>query len=324
MLGHWEKWLRRRPSWRSSAAHKLLLSKFLLAERLEKFTGSTLWDDVLGEPVKDALERLITEEILEQAPLAAALEVHMSLATMRQRLKKIGISDVGDAHTLAERLARSAAARPLEAELAPYRYYRCSHTARNVVIPYLKEQALQRKAAQEKMLLLLRKDDVAAAYAVLQAFEGAQVFPRRAVLWDEARARADIKKVSLLLEHSPVILRRMPRAALAELRVALAMGYLWDEPFATWLPEGFRTSIHLSAENASRMLWAYGNHLQSMQLYKGDGVHRVQVICPPEAQVCEVCSADDGIELVLAEVPELPHSDCFCANGCGCVTVAIL
>ena len=74
--------------WRKAQAHLLFLSKFLEPRKVEDFSKSDNWKEVLKEPPQQAIRRFIDDGMLIQADLSGHLAYKFKVGELKNMLKQ--------------------------------------------------------------------------------------------------------------------------------------------------------------------------------------------------------------------------------------------
>jgi hypothetical protein len=86
---------------------------------------------------------------------------------------------------------------------------------------------------------------------------------------------------------------------------------------AKWLTESerqFATEAHVISSAAMAKV-----RLREM---KRLGIRKVQVLSAGRDDICAACRKANRTSYEIAFAPELPHENCSCEHGCGCLLVA--
>ena len=223
-------------------AHLLLLTRFLSPQRIGVPWGAQ-WDEVLGERVGVAIQRLRDEGLIEEINVEEKLMLFRTAASLRALLKAAGLPTRGSKSELACRFAseRTGEAIYIVAGLAAER---CSTRSRMLAEAAVEKHRGERMAAEFAALDAMTKGNFAGAARAVVEFETRQVFPRGLnIRWDESEITRLAISLRYLHEAQPTILRDMSSEALKALRPAAAMMMLWGE---ARLREKLETSTRFS------------------------------------------------------------------------------
>ena len=119
--------------------------------------------------------------------------------------------------------------------------------------------------------------------------------------------------------YSPQRYSRSPENILASLRVCAGMMSLWGhgDP-VKWLTDSERQFAR-----EARMMWFAASSKVRLKELRRAGIQRVKLLSSGRDDACETCKEADGKIYLISSEPELPHRECTCEFGCGCILIAI-
>lgn len=307
--------------WRLSEAHLQLLSRFLLAQRVENVAQPYL-EDALGEKPDAAIKRFMAEGMLVPASLQNRLLATYGTAELKALLRERGLKVSGTKDSLIERLT-SADPQGMAAKVAKLNIYECSPEARTMAEQYTGNQWADKNAAFAESIAFLRAHEFQQASLVVSSYESRQVFKRGVgVDWSNPDTLGDVRDLRTIFSARPGILAGLPEDAWESLRVAAGMMLLWGKNRATeWLPANFVGIERFDDDDtAARMLVFYARSQRDLEAYRQAGVTKVRVLGCDDS--CSACRRLMSGTYALANVPELPHPGCTHEIGCRCTLVA--
>lgn len=315
-------WLKK-PDWRKSPPHLLLLSKFLGGDSPSRYVGAEHWQSALKEDPIKVIRLFIDDKALEPASLFETMDVKYKATELRDLLKARQQKVSGRKPELIARLMESdkkgmvAATRDLEV-------LKCSTEATRLAKAYLEGERQRREAMANKVFRLLESRDYANATQAVATFEATRVFPRGiGIDWNNYNSDSDVTALKVIFERTPQLLTKINGSHLDTIRLAAGMMQLCGtNAAAAWLPKDFSTGIHLETDSAARMLIFHAAHLRNMEQYNEAGVKTVKISGVGDNLTCNACRDIDGKQYATASAPELPYYNCTCEIGCRCLVVA--
>jgi hypothetical protein len=306
---------------RDADARLLLLSKFTAPADASNF--GDYWASVLSEPLRQAVERMLGEGLLELAPLPDALAAAHQARELKELAKARGLKVSGTKAVLSTRLA-SADPDGMKALLGDRKFLVCSARGSEVAVQWRARMDAARRAAQEQVVTLLKARRFADAGRVVARYEASQVFARGlGIRWDQGADPAGVvPDLAAIFAGVPKILSRAGAEELEVLRVAAASSLLWgDRSEDRWLPEGFVSASGFDNDVAVRMYVFYARHVSEIERMRGI-VRTVKLSPVDDHATCDACRALEGRTFALRNAPELPHPACTSPMGCRCIASA--
>ena len=294
------------------------------------------WDAVLGQPLHVAIRELVSEKLLEPPTLASHIVALHSGAQLKELAQARGLPFSGAKPKVAQRLVDADAPAMLllaSAETA----WTCSASGRVLADAYKARQHQAKDEAECVARECIERGQFREAAVAVAAYEATRVFARGIGLsrlfgrgigvdwanYDPSRAE---RKLVLIWNHIPGILRGLNPEAIRPLRLAASQMLLWgDGPRRAWLERDLDTGTHLGADVAVRMFVFFASRQGQVMEYKRlpevaahYGRMRFRVACVHDAQSCEECHRLSKRTFAFDELPELPHVACTSASGCRC------
>jgi hypothetical protein len=315
--------------WRNSKAHLLLLSKFIQANRFEAFAASDYWknqwDNILGEPSKQAINRFIDEGMLADVTnLNDLLSFKYKVTELRDMLKERGLPVSGRKEAMISRLVQ-ADPEGIKKSVAELSLLKCTQRGQEIAEHYLEAEKERRVQVERQVMEYLTDRKFREASLAVAAYEAEQVFPRgMGIDWKHHNPKQDIGTLETIFEGKlPKILVNLGNEKLQAFRIASAMMALWGENKAKkWLPDDFETGSPFDFETAVRMLNFQAVHKSTLERYRNEGIEYVEVL--PASDSCEFCRKLAGKHYKLAEAPELPNPNCTNKMGCRCCYLPVV
>lgn len=315
--------------WRNSKAHLLLLSKFIQANRFEAFAASDYWknqwDNILGEPSKQAINRFIDEGMLaDVTDLNDLLSFKYKVTELRDMLKERGLPVSGRKEAMISRLVQ-ADPEGIKKSVAELSLLKCTQRGQEIAEHYLEAEKERRVQVERQVMEYLTDRKFREASLAVAAYEAEQVFPRgMGIDWKHHNPEQDIGTLETIFEGKlPKILVNLGNEKLEAFRIAGAMMALWGENKAKkWLPDDFETGSPFDFETAVRMLNFQAVHKSTLERYRNEGIEYVEVL--PASDSCEFCRKLAGKHYKLAEAPELPNPNCTDKMGCRCCYLPVV
>lgn len=309
--------------WRKSNAHLLLLSKFLHPRTADDFAESDAWRMALGEKPRQAIKRLLDENMLVQADLSTQLDYKFKAAELKDMLKKRGLPVSGRKGDLIQRLIQ-ADPEGMNQAVSELTVLLCSEHGREIAEQYLANEKVKRRRIEQQVMEYLRQRKFKDASIAVASYEAEQVFPRGiGVDWKHHNPAPDIAMLNAIFGNKPKILARLNDSQSNALRLAAGMMYLWGtNQCKEWLPPDFETELAIDNEAAARMFLFHAINRVNIANYKRSGVvKQVEILAAQDS--CDACKNISGKRFKLSEAPELPYEHCTHEMGCRCTLLAI-
>jgi hypothetical protein len=309
--------------WRTSKAHRLLLSRFLSAQSAKTFPSG--WEEALGEPPQRAADRFLSEGWLIPASSSSRLDRAFNGTEIRNMLREHGLRVSGRKREGIERLI-AADPEGMAAKVAHLDYVECSPSARETAERFLAEEKTEREGADASCLEQLRLGDLSGASTTVAQFEAKQVFPRGlGVDWTNPDMVGNIGLLDGIFEARPKILAGLEESDWAPLRVAAAMMHLWGTNRASqWLPANFVGIPKFDHDTAARMILFFAQHRANAASWRKAGLRIKKVEILGTADSCPACAKLAGKRFTIDNIPELPYEKCSNEIGCRCEALPII
>jgi len=310
--------------WRTSAAHLLLLSKFIEPKQLEDYANREEWKSPLEEEPAKAISRFIKEGLLVEGGLEDRLNYRYKVTDLRGLLKERNLKVSGNKDELISRLIEYDR-KGVEKLVSGLKLVKCSMQGRTLAEDYLATVKEQRQLAEEQTLLALKDRNFRKASQIVSSYEAQQVFPRGiGIDWKNYDTRRDVMMLEMIFSSMPKILKGLDRSKYEKLRLVASMMHLWGtNKGGEWIEQDFVTGIRYDTDTAARMILFHAHFLYNLQEYKEMGVKRAYFISYVNDDfICPECKKLDGKGFKISELPELPYEKCTSEMGCRCTTSA--
>ena len=306
-----------------------MLSKFIQANRFEAFAASDYWknqwDNILGEPSKQAINRFIDEGMLaDVTDLNDLLSFKYKVTELRDMLKERGLPVSGRKEAMISRLVQ-ADPEGIKKAVAELSLIKCTQRGHEIAEQYLAAEKERRAQVEHQVMEYLISRKFQQASLTVAAYEAEQAFPRGiAINWKQYDPKRDIEMLNTIFDNEPPkILAHLGNEKLETLRIAAAMMALWGENKAKkWIPDDFETDSPFDFETTVRMLNFQAVHKDTLTRYRTEGMEYVEVF--PAQDSCESCKKLGGKNHKIAEAPELPNPNCTDKMGCRCCYLPVV
>ena len=292
-------------------AELLFLKVFTFPTDLRDIRGADAWQQALEEPLDSTVSRFVAVGMLREANEdVASLLQSKSKEELKSLAKARNLPQSGTKQLLAERLFK-ADPDGMSEFFRGKTYFTCTAKGKLIVDKFIESEdefRLKAERATESALRSGRHED---AYAIVARFEASRVF-RNGIKWGTFEILNDIAAFRSK-RH-----RHIPEPVLRSLRVSAGMMKLWGESKpAKWLTESEREF----ATEAHAILSAAIARFRLREMRRA-GVSKVEVLGSGRDDTCPICRSDDRKTYEIACAPGLPHEDCSCESGCGCLLIA--
>lgn len=318
----------KKKDWRTSKAHLLLLSKFLVARSLSAYKqADDYWKPVLGETATQAITRFRKDGMVEPAPLADILSSQMTVAKLKPLLQDRGLPVKGKKANLIESLI---AADPTAAQrlVTDKDIYTCSSKGRAIAEPFVQQQKDERLHAEQSSLEAIQSGNYRTASRIVRRYEAAQVFPRgMGIDWSRDNP-AEEEYLRTIGSVTPKALDKLSPQQIVPLRHVASMLYLWgmSEPHSIWWPQGFVNGSQYENKWASLLILSAAHTQSTLHEYAREnadlnvGIVGIQIRTGNDDYVCPFCQtmADVVIPLQKAKTLAPPFHQCTSELGCRC------
>lgn len=308
--------------WQKSNAHWLLLSKFVRPRKPDDFAND-IWEDVLGELPKHAIERFAAEGLVVDADLIGTLSCKYWGAELKDMLRQRGLPESGRKDAMIQRLV-DADPDNMKKIAAGIAVLVCTQNGKELADEYLTAEKEKRGRVEQQTMEYIRKRDFKRASLTVTAYELEQVFPRAMVDWEHHNPDREIGLLNTIFGSKPKILAKLGNDKLEDLRIGAAMHVLWGkDKTKEWLPPNFETGLSIDVETAARMFFFYALHQATLKQFRESGFVDVEIkYYYPDS--CDACKNLAKRKYKLDEVPELPNEHCTNEMGCRCLVMAII
>ncbi len=130
------------------------------------------------------------------------------------------------------------------------------------------------------------------------------------------------EELSFLLSRTPSSLGDCPTAILEPVRIAAGLAILSGSSPDEFISVIGEYNYRFVPAVVANMIIGHARYLARIVQLTASGLDSAKIICSRLPDVCQVCRHDDGRVIKIASLPEIPHAECTCENGCGCVLIA--
>jgi hypothetical protein len=127
-----------------------------------------------------------------------------------------------------------------------------------------------------------------------------------------------------ILTKTPKALADCPASILSQLRIATGLMHLTGtntvRKFIT-VPEGY--GYRRAPDSVALMLSFHASFLLTLQQARDVGFASVRSLGSGLSGECPACKAASREVFPIDQVPELPHTECTCADYCRCVLIVV-
>jgi SAP domain len=320
--------------WRKSAAHLLLLSKFLKPHTIEDYKKTVMpWRQPLGEHPKKAIKRFLKEGMLNRGGLADSLAWRYRLPDLKRMLKERNLPISGNKSKLILRLIE-ADPNGMGAHASGLKVLVCSEEGCQIAEAYLTSERERRHEVEQRIVEALQKRRFKKASLICASFEARQVFPRPILsshgdwrspeanrkYWQHFNPAYDVEILDIMFSSKPKILKDLSVSRIEHLRLAAGMMYLWGtrDVKKDLLPPNLATGLPMNSMSAARMILFHARNQGHLAQYREWGCKSVEILTGNDVWTCEACKKIGDKKYKIDKVPELPYEKCTCDVGCRC------
>jgi hypothetical protein len=312
--------------WRKSEAHLLLLSKFIHANCFEGLARhdywKNMWNNVLGESPKQAINRFVDEGMLMAVDLNDLLSYKYKVNELKDLLKQRGLPVSGRKDEMIERLVQ-ADPNGVKETVAELSLLKCTQRGHEIAEQYLVAEKEKRAKVEHQVMEYVARQEFREASLAVAAYETEQVFPRGMGMdWKHHNPNRDIEILKTIFGSKPRIVAQLADEKLGLLRIGAAMMTLWGDNMAKkWLPDDFEAGLPFDTDTIARMFLFYALGRADLEQYRKSGLEYVEVL--PALDSCESCKKLAHRHYRLDEAPELPNPNCTHKMGCRCTYLPV-
>lgn len=301
-------------------AELLLLRQFAnFPTCIEDLGGIDVWRTALGSKPDDIVKCFIEQAMLQDgsSDLLGLLQTK-SDSDLRGLAKSRGLGTSGTKQTLAKRLLKKVP-EGLRKLFIGKTYLICTQKGRLLVDEFLESENDLKAQAKQASMSALFEQKLNDACLVVASFEAQQVFSRGlGIDWKNYNACRDMSVLKRIFSRQLQRHASFTSDVVLRLRVSAAMMHLWG----TNKPPALFPNVERNWDVESRMILFSALESIRLQEMKQAGVQRVKVLGSGLPNACSTCKLCNGKTYGIDEVPVLPHENCTCENGCGCLLIA--
>ena len=310
--------------WKKSAAHWLLLTKFLNPLEQNYFSGMEAWESVLGEKPSQSIKRFVDEGLIGLADLENTLIFKYRLQELKDLSKQYGLPVSGKKIDLIKRLIAKDPA-TMKNSVSGLTVLQCLPKGKEMAEEYIATEDEKRSQVEAQVLDLIKQGEFKKACLIMGAFEAEQVFPRGlGTDWKNYNPDNDAELLNFIFTNKPKILSGVIDDDLDILRVGASMMSLWGVNSAKkWMPPNLSLNLRFDNDTAARMVLFHAKFKSDIAQYKKDNVVKsVEILTASDS--CDECKKFAGKRYSLNNVPELPNEKCTHKFGCRCTISPIV
>lgn len=301
----------------------LFLSRFTCPANPDELGRLDHWQQVLGAGTNEVIKRFIQDGLLVETSvdLISRLQTRSS-SELKSYANERGLPQSGNKTTLARRLAKSDPT-GMEQMFVGKRYFVCTPRGQELAEKFLQQGAEAEQEAKERSLAAVREGRIVEACQIVAKFEASRVFGRGVgVDWQNYDPSRDTNIVRAIFSERLLRHAKFDKQTMANLRVAAAMMQLWgvNNP-KPWLEQASQSGI-IDWPLEARMLQFRALEMDRLEAMRAAGIRRVEVLGSGDSSDCRVCRSDKNKVYAIGDAPVLPHGECTCESGCGCILIA--
>ncbi len=295
------------------------LKQFTIPREFSELRGLNTWVQALGQSPESIIACFINTHMLQ----TGSADVEMLLQSkskddLKALTKTRDLSQSGTKEVLAKRLIK-ADPNGMNALFCGRTYLTCTMRGRLIVDQYVDSEYDLKAKAERATEAALRSQRYCDACEIVAKYEASRIFPRGVGIdWDSYSATRDLEILNEITTFNPGHHSDIPEQVLFSLRVSAGMMNLWG----TNRPEKWLTGPEKEFTTEAHVLLSAAIEKVRFREMKSSGVKRVTVLGTGRDDVCLVCKKIDGISYPITSAPELPHQNCTCQYGCGCMLIA--
>jgi hypothetical protein len=309
--------------WRLARPHQNLISYFLQPRQIHNLDSFQKWSVPLREPVENAIQRLIENELVVTPDKQYSLIASFTGDELRRFLSSCKLSTAGNKHSMAARLVEQA---PDETTriLQKCRVLICSEKGVVIARAYLDYEKQRLEEARKNSANAIREQRWSDAETIIRKFNQDCVFPRGFSLsaineYEDDEVDSQTTRYSTTVEvlrriyyRTPILAKNNGWDKFPDVNFYAAMFYLWGNA----IEAGIECSDEM--DEAANAYISHAFFLAKIALYKSIGVKYVQLTTCNDDFVCKYCSKMAVRKFLITEIPELPHEKCTSPAGCRC------
>lgn len=305
-------------SWRTSAPHAALLSKYKHPQTRHEYEDRDYWEAALREPVRQAVDRFVADGYLRPATLSERLDTALRATDLKKLMKAHGLKVSGRKAELIDRLIQNAPD-AAESEAANQQHVLAlTEAGREHVGRYLSWERERRETAVAEVRACLERGDVNAAIVRHRAYMQSDVFADPHAHYP---VEVHLEFLSDLKDASPGILASLRAEAMPKARLAAALSHFFGRNVGHAMPTGFAEGTHFDDQTAAQMLMFHAWSRRHRRQLEDLGRVFLRISCVEDGNSCSACAEAGKGRYTLGDLPELPLASCTSVMGCRCTEV---
>jgi hypothetical protein len=306
-------------SFPKTRAELLFLKIFTFPTELTELRGAEMWQQALRETPEVIVSRFIASGMLQHGNVEVTrLLQSKSKDELKSLAKTRNLGQSGTKELLAIRLFKADPSGMSEF-FRGKTYFSCTAKGQLIVEKFVESERELMLKAERPTESALRSGSYEEACSIVATFEASRVFQRGVGLdWSKYDATRDLEVLKEIARYQSKRNRDIPELVLRSLRVSAGMMNLWG----TSKPEKWLTESEREFAIEAHVILSAAIARVNLREMKRIGIAKVEVLGCGRDDTCAVCKGADRTTYEIAFAPELPHEDCSCESGCGCLLVA--
>lgn len=309
----------RASSFPKTRAELQFLKVFTLPRELSEVRRLRLSQEALGAPLESIVSRFLGDGFLQDGGVDVPKLLELKSKNELKSLAKVrGVSQSGTKEDLAKKLFKADPS-GMAGLFNGKTYLTCTPKGQLLAEKFEQSEKELRLKAESQSESALRAGRYQDACTVVANFEASQIFPRGVgINWNAYDATHDIEILNEIAAYSAPRHRDIAESTLANLRINAGMMNLWGESNPLkWLTGSDREFAH-----EARMILFAAIEKVRLKEFKESGIKQVKILGSGRDDACKICNQADGQIYPIESAPELPHVQCTCQYGCGCIFIA--
>lgn len=311
--------------WKRSPAHIELLKMFInqyCPQDIYTSDWAAIWSEKLGEHPKKAIDRMIKEGFLIEAPLEKWLDHNLTLPKLKAIAKQKALPVSGKKKDLISMLIFNDR-QFMESQIVGQPIvYTCSDKGLAIAEPAKSKELQEKKQIRDAVIQALEASALQDASRLVREHESKKVFQRGIGMdWSKPSSSQD-EILSIIFSGNPTILRSVPQSKMKKLRVAAGIMHLFGTSKSGYISEDLKLNLPFDDETAARMVLFYASNKHFLNQRSANGGKKVEISCADDS--CKFCQRLRKKTYPISKAPELPHAGCTHEKGCRCCYLPVI